>query len=81
MFPWSRWPFPVSVAKGQQTQGAVKLRVGLDADNYLPVFVDLTEDQENRQGNLAETFRLITSRDEETKIICQFVTNALEVPV
>lgn len=139
LFPW---------AKYQKTKGAAKLHVGLDADGYLPAFVDLTEgkeheinhareldlprgsylvfdrgytdytwyqdltedgvlfvtrlksnaivtpgkkrpgrkspgvieDREIRLGNLPETFRLVTYRDEETDITCQFVTNALDIP-
>lgn len=139
LFPW---------AKYQKTKGAAKLHVGLDADGYLPAFVDLTEgkeheinhareldlprgsylvfdrgytdytwyqdltedgvffvtrlksnaivtpgkkrrgrkspgvinDREIRLGKLPETFRLVTYRDEETDILYQFVTNALEIP-
>jgi putative transposase len=37
-------------------------------------------DREIRLGKLAETFRLITYRDEETDILYQFVTNALDIP-
>lgn len=138
LFPW---------AKYQRNKGAAKLHVGLDADGYLPAFVDLTEgkeheinnareldlprgsylffdrgytdytwyqdlsedgvffvtrlkrnaivspgkkrrgrkspgvieDKEIRLGNLPETFRLVTYRDEETDITYQFVTNALEI--
>ncbi|BCR04531.1 IS4 family transposase [Desulfuromonas versatilis] len=139
LFPW---------AKYQKNKGAAKLHVGLDADGYLPAFVDLTEgkeheinharelelpkgsyvvfdrgytdytwyqelcedgvffvtrlksnaivtpgkkrrgrkspgvieDREIHLGKLPETFRLVTYRDEETGIIYQFVTNALEIP-
>ncbi len=139
LFPW---------AKYQKTKGAAKLHVGLDADGYLPAFVDLTDgkeheinhareldlprgsylvfdrgytdytwyqdltedgvffvtrlksnaivtpgkkrrgrkspgvikDREIRLGKLPETFRLVTYRDEETDILYQFVTNALEIP-
>jgi len=139
LFPW---------AKYQKKKGAAKLHVGLDADGYLPAFVDLTEgkeheikhardlqlpkdsylvfdrgytdytwyqelnedgvyfvtrlktnaivtpgrkrrgrkspgviaDREIQLGNLSETFRLVTYRDEETDIVYQFVTNALELP-
>ena len=139
LFPWARY---------QKNKGAAKLHVGLDADGYLPAFVDLTEgreheinhardlelpsgsyvvfdrgytdyawyqdltedgvffvtrlksnaivtpgrkrrgrkspgvieDREIRLGSLSETFRLVTYRDEETDIIYQFVTNALEIP-
>ena len=139
LFPW---------AKYQQKKGAAKLHVGLDADGYLPAFVDLTEgreheinharelelptgsyvvfdrgytdytwyqeltadsvffvtrlksnaivtpgkkrrgrkspgvieDREIRLGQLSETFRLVTYRDEETDITYQFVTNALKIP-
>ena len=38
LFPW---------AKYQKTKGAAKLHVGLDADGYLPAFVDLTEGREH----------------------------------
>lgn len=38
LFPW---------AKYQQKKGAAKLHVGLDADGYLPAFVDLTEGKEH----------------------------------
>jgi len=139
LFPWATY---------QKTKGAAKLHVGLDADGYLPAFVDLTEgkehevnyarelelptgsyvvfdrgytdytwyqeltedgvffvtrlksnaivtpgkkrrgrkspgvieDREIRLGKLSETFRLVTYRDEETDIIYQFVTNALDIP-
>src|SRR6056297_3323396 len=139
LFPW---------AKYQKNKGAAKLHIGLDADGYLPAFVDLTEgkeheinharelelpkgsylvfdrgytdytwyqdliedgiffvtrlksnaiitpgkkrrgrkspgviaDREIRLGKLAETFRLVTYRDEETDIVYQFVTNALDIP-
>ena len=33
MFPW---------AKFRKTKGAVKLHMGLDADGYLPSFMDMT---------------------------------------
>jgi len=139
LFPW---------AKYQKNKGAAKLHIGLDADGYLPAFVDLTEgkeheinhardlelpkgsylvfdrgytdytwyqdliedgvffvtrlksnaivipgrkrrgrkspgviaDREIRLGKLPETFRLITYRDDETDIVYQFVTNALDIP-
>ncbi len=139
LFPW---------AKYQKNKGAAKLHIGLDADGYLPAFVDLAEGKEHeinhardlqlpkdsylvfnrgytdytwyqeltedgvyfvtrlktnaivtrgrkrrgrkspgviedrkiQLGNLPDTFRLITYRDEETDIIYQFVTNALELP-
>jgi len=38
LFPW---------AKYQKSKGAAKLHVGLDADGYLPAFVDLTEGREH----------------------------------
>jgi hypothetical protein len=38
LFPW---------AKYQKSKGAAKLHVGLDADGYLPAFVDLTEGKEH----------------------------------
>ena len=38
------------------------------------------EDREFRLSKLPETFRLVTYRDAETDITCQFVTNALELP-
>jgi hypothetical protein len=38
LFPW---------AKYQKSKGAAKLHVGLDADGYLPAFVDLSEGKEH----------------------------------
>ena len=38
LFPW---------AKYRKNKGAAKLHIGLDADGYLPAFVDLTEDKEH----------------------------------
>jgi len=48
LFPW---------AKYQKTKGAAKLHVGLDADGYLPAFVDLTAGREH-EINLARTLAL-----------------------
>ena len=48
LFPW---------AKCQKTKGAAKLHVGLDADGYLPAFVDLTAGREH-EINLARTLAL-----------------------
>lgn len=139
LFPWATY---------RTTKGAAKLHVGLDADGYLPAFVDLTagkdhevnwarnldlpkgsyvvfdrgftdyawyeelsedsvffvtrlksnavvkpgkcrsgrkspgviEDRQIQLGKLARTFRLVTYRDEETDIVYQFLTNALDLP-
>lgn len=48
LFPW---------AKYQKTKGAAKLHVGLDADGYLPAFIDLTAGREH-EINLARTLAL-----------------------
>jgi putative transposase len=48
LFPWARY---------QKTKGAAKLHVGLDADGYLPAFVDLTAGWEH-EIKLARTLAL-----------------------
>jgi putative transposase len=45
LFPW---------AKYQKNKGAAKLHVGLDADGYLPAFVDLTEGKEHEINHARE---------------------------
>lgn len=45
LFPW---------AKYQKKKGAAKLHVGLDADGYLPAFVDLTEGREHEINHARE---------------------------
>lgn len=45
LFPW---------AKYQRSKGAAKLHVGLDADGYLPAFVDLTEGKEHEINRARE---------------------------
>lgn len=45
LFPW---------AKYQKNKGAAKLHVGLDADGYLPAFVDLTEGREHEINHARE---------------------------
>jgi len=45
LFPWARY---------QKTKGAAKLHVGLDADGYLPAFVDLTEGREHEINQARE---------------------------
>ena len=138
LFPWATY---------RKTKGAAKLHIGLDADGYLPAFVNLTngkehevnwarnldlpkgsyvvfdrgftdytwyeeltendvffvtrlksnavvkpgqcrrgrkspgviEDRQIQLGKISQTFRLITYRDEETDIVYQFLTNALDL--
>lgn len=48
LFPW---------AKYRKGKGAVKLHIGLDADGYLPAFVDLTEGKEH-EINMARQLEL-----------------------
>jgi len=48
LFPWARY---------QKTKGAAKLHVGLDADGYLPAFVDLTAGREH-EINMARVLTL-----------------------
>jgi len=48
LFPW---------AKYQKSKGAAKLHIGLDADGYLPAFVDLTEGKEH-EINMARELEL-----------------------
>jgi len=45
LFPW---------AKYQKNKGAAKLHIGLDADGYLPAFVDLTEGREHEINHARE---------------------------
>ncbi|MDH3903198.1 MAG: IS4 family transposase [Xanthomonadales bacterium] len=45
LFPW---------AKYQKTKGAAKLHIGLDADGYLPAFVDLTRGNEHEINRARE---------------------------
>ncbi len=48
LFPW---------AKYRKSKGAAKLHIGLDADGYLPAFVDLTEGKEH-EINMARELEL-----------------------
>lgn len=48
LFPW---------AKYRKNKGAAKLHIGLDADGYLPAFVDLTEGKEH-EINMARELEL-----------------------
>jgi len=41
VFPWATY---------QQTKGAIKLHIGLDADGYLPEFVDVTEGKKHEMS-------------------------------